>query len=179
MSLLNFINEFYWVLFASDPEFVSAGISICLLHVLHVISYRYSGVSVVSQWYLLLSGDIKRSPGPETLDFCCWNLNSIGAHDFLRVSLMEAYDSVYNYDLIGLVGTHLDSTIDEERLPLDGYSLHRNDHRHNIKRDGIWLYLVTVPECLVFEIQVNNRKYFFAVVNRSPTQDQSDFCNLK
>ena len=45
------------------------------------------------QWCLrttLLSCDIEINPGPETLDFCCWNLNSIAAHDFLRVSLMDS-----------------------------------------------------------------------------------------
>ena len=79
-----------------------------------------------TQWMVfrtvLLSGDVETNPGPETLDFCTWNLNSITAYDFLRVSLMEAYSSVYNYDLIGIVGTHLDSTVDEEKLSLNGYT---------------------------------------------------------
>ena len=37
-----------------------------------------------------LSGDVETNPGPETLDFCCWNLNTIAVHDFLRISLIEA-----------------------------------------------------------------------------------------
>ena len=67
---------------------------------------------------ILLSGDIEINPGPETLDFCCWNLNSIVAYDFIRVSLIEAYNSAFNYDLIAIVETHIDSTIDEGRLSL-------------------------------------------------------------
>ena len=59
------------------------------------------------QWFIfrtiLLSCDVETNPGPETLIFCCWNLNSITAYDFLRVSLIEAYNSVYNHDLIGIV----------------------------------------------------------------------------
>ena len=39
---------------------------------------------------ILLSGDVETNPGPETLSFCSWNLNSIIAHDFLRISLIEA-----------------------------------------------------------------------------------------
>ena len=35
---------------------------------------------------------------------------------------MEAYKSVYNYDLIGIVETHLDSTVEEEELALSGYT---------------------------------------------------------
>ena len=92
--------------------------------------YLYIGSSA---WYklnivlsfrdILLSGDVETTPGPETLDFCSWNLNSIIAHDFLRVSLIEAYNSIYNYDLIAIVETHLDSSIDEGRLALKGVTL--------------------------------------------------------
>ncbi len=68
------------------------------------------------QWLIsstiLISGDIESNPGPGTLSFCTLNLNSIAAYDFLRVSLIKAYNSVYNYDLIGVVGTHLDSSAD-------------------------------------------------------------------
>ena len=73
-----------------------------------------------TKWFVsrtvLLSGDVETNPGPETLGFCTWNLNSITAYDFLRVFLMEAYNSVYNYDLIDIVKTHLDSTVDEKKL---------------------------------------------------------------
>ena len=79
------------------------------------------------QWLLLktvlLSGDVETNPGPDTLDFCSWNLNSITSYDFLRVSLIEAYNSVYKYDMIGITETHLDSTFDNDRLSLDGSSL--------------------------------------------------------
>ena len=81
---------------------------------------------------ILLIGDIEVNPGPDTLSFCCWNLNSITAHDFLRVSLIEAYNSVYNNDLIGIVETHLDDTVDADRLALDGYSLYKANHPRNV-----------------------------------------------
>ena len=64
----------------------------------------------------MLSGDVETNP--ETLDFCTWNLNSIAAYNFLRVSLIEAYNSVYSYDLIGIVETHLDSSIDVGKLAI-------------------------------------------------------------
>ena len=130
------------------------------------------------------------NPGPETLDFCTWNLNSITAYDFLRVSLLEAYNSVYNYDLIGIVETHLDSTVDEDRLALDGYTFVRENHPQNVKRGGVGLYikdaipsrnrpdLVTLPECIVYEIQLHRKKYFFAVIYRSPSQGPEEFDNF-
>ena len=151
-------------------------------------------VTLHTQWLVfstvMLSGDVETNPGPETLDFCCWNLNSISAHDFLRVSLIEAYNSIYNYDLIGIVETHLDSNVEEERLALNGYSFIKDNHPQNVKRGGVGLYirdslaskrrsdLVTLPECIVYEIQVNRKKYFFTVIYRSPSQDQSEFDNF-
>ena len=146
------------------------------------------------QWLLLrtvlLSGDVETNPGPDTLDFCSWNLNSITSYDFLRVSLIEAYNSVYKYDMIGITETHLDSTVDNDRLSLEGYSFMRNDNLQNVKRGGVGLYikeslpskersdLVTLPECIVCEIQLNRKKYFFVVVYRSPSQDQGQFDNF-
>ena len=138
----------------------------------------------------MLSGDVETNPGPETLDFCCWNLNSITAHDFLQVSLIVAYNLVYNNDLIGIVETHLDNTVDDGRLTLDGYTFFRSNHPQNIKRGGVGLYvkdslpsqnrsdLATLPECVVCEIQLNRKKYFFVVIYRSPSQEQSEFDNF-
>ena len=165
-----------------------------------LFAYLYFYISCItcftlhSQWLvfktILLSGDIETNPGPETLDFCCWNLNSITAHDFLRVSLIEAYNSVYNYDLIGVVETHLDNNVVEDRMALDGYSFIKNNHPQNVKRGGVGLYykdslplknrsdLVTLPECVVCEIQINKKKYFFVVIYRSPSQSQSEFDNF-
>ena len=147
-----------------------------------------------TQWTVfratLLSGDVETNPGPETLEFSTWNFNSISVHDFLCVSLIEAYNSVYNYDLIGVVETHLDNTVDKDRLALDGYTFLNSNHPQNIKRGGVGLhvkealpstnrcYLVTLPECLVCEIELSRKKYFFVVIYRSPSQDQSEFDNF-
>ena len=147
-----------------------------------------------SQWvistFILLSGDVELNPGPETLKFCCWNLNSISAHDFLRVSLIEAYNSIYNYDLIGIAETHLDDSVDQERLILKGYEFINCNHPLNSKRGGVGLYvkdslpkkerpdIATLPESIVCELNLDRKKYFFVVVYRSPSQDQQEFDNF-
>ena len=129
------------------------------------------------------------TPPYPTLSFCCWNLNSIIAYDFLRVSLIETHNSICNHDLMGVVETHLDDTIDEERLILKGYDLITNSHPSNTKRGGVGLYIketlpktnrtdiVTVLECIVCELRLDRKKYFFVVVYRSPSQDQHEFEN--
>ena len=159
--------------------------------------YFYIGSSA---WYklnidlsfrdILLSGDVETNPGPETLEICSWNLKSIIAHDFLRASLLEAYNSIYNYDLICIVEAHLDSSIDEGRLALNGYTFIKNNHPLNVKRGGVGLYiknsipfinrfdLVTLPKCVVSEIRLGSSKYFFVVIYRSPSQEESEFENF-
>ena len=136
---------------------------------------------------IMLCGDVESNPGPDTFNFCCWNLNSITSYDFLRLSLLEAYNSIYKYDLISVVETHLDDSDDESRLQLDGYSFIKINHPLNVKWGGVALYvkdsipmnqrydLSTLPECVVCEIHINKRKYFFTVVYRAPNQDQDEF----
>ena len=108
----------------------------------------------------------------------------------MRVSLLEAYNSIYNYDSIGIVETHLDSSIDEGRLALNGYTFIKSNHPLNVKRGGVGLYskesipvinrfnLVTLPECVVSEIRLGSRKYFFVVMYQSPSQVESEFENF-
>ena len=67
---------------------------------------------------------------------------------------------------------HLDSTIDNDRLTLEGSSFLMNNHPHNVKRGGVGLYvkdslptterpdLVTLPECSVCEFQSHMKQYF-------------------
>ena len=120
----------------------------------------------------MICGDVETNPGPDTLNFCCWNLNSITSCDFLRISLIETYNSFYKYDLIGVVETHLNDSDDESRLQLEGYFFVKGNHPFNITRGGVALYgkdsipmkhryyLVTLPEWVVCDIHINKRKYF-------------------
>ena len=113
-------------------------------------------------------------------------MNSICAHDFLRISLIEAYNTVYNYDLIGTVETHLDNTVDETKLATDGYSFYKSNHPQNGKQGGVGIYvkesfparerndLETLSECIVCEIQIKGKKYFFTILYRSPSQSQEE-----
>ena len=53
---------------------------------------------------LMLSGDIKSNPGPrpssgQSFSICHWNLDSIVAHCFSKISLLRAYNSVHNVSL--------------------------------------------------------------------------------
>ena len=48
---------------------------------------------------IILSSDIENNPGPkpsscDKLSLCYWNLNSISAHNFMKLSLLLAYISM-------------------------------------------------------------------------------------
>ena len=92
---------------------------------------------------LLKHGDIEIDPGPKKklskcFSCCHWNANSILAHN--KLSLLAAYNSVLNYDLICLTETYLDSAIDPNNLLINDYKLLRTDHPDNVKRGGVCLY---------------------------------------
>ena len=72
---------------------------------------------------ITFSGDVELNPGPkrsaaQTFSICHWNLNSICAHKFAKLSLLRGYVSVHKFDIICLLETYLDSSIDDESLEI-------------------------------------------------------------
>ena len=59
-------------------------------------------------FFLLQShGEIELNPGPRktkenTLSVCHWNLNSITAHNFSKLTQLKAYTSTYKHDFTSL-----------------------------------------------------------------------------
>ena len=87
--------------------------------------------------------DIEENPGPKAnnscdcLSICHWKLNSICAHNFIKLSLLRTYISINKIDIICLSKTYLDylnSSIpsDYYNLELPGYTLACVDNPTNI-----------------------------------------------
>ena len=79
---------------------------------------------------IILSGDVEANPGPQSkgcqefsIHHC--NLNNIATHSFIKVSLLKAYITIYNYDVINLSEIYLDSRMpsDDNNLEISGYDL--------------------------------------------------------
>ena len=56
-------------------------------------------VILYSYYILLTHGDIGVNPGPKkncstSFSFCHWNLNSLTAHNYVKLSLLQGYNSV-------------------------------------------------------------------------------------
>ena len=89
------------------------------------INFYFNNVIFMFDSVLLLcSGDIHRNSGTvkRTLTFCHWNLNSVLAHNKIKISLLEAYDSVYHNDIIALTETQLNQRIPEDEILINGFS---------------------------------------------------------
>ena len=72
-------------------------------------------------------GVIEVNPGPKysSLTFCHWNLNGPTTNDNIKISLIQAYVTQYNCDIMCLSETFLNFSIqnDNDRIKIDGYSL--------------------------------------------------------
>ena len=168
-------------------------LAVLLLHLQRTIPYCFQCNSFFdSYFHLKLSGDVHPNPGPchgNTFKFCQWNLDSIAVNDFVKIPLIEAYNSVYNYDIIALFETYLDSSIPNESISLTGFSkeIYRSDHPNDVKRGGVCLYfkyslaikqrkdLQILDECIISELTIGRKKVFFVVVYRSPSQNAESF----
>ena len=73
---------------------------------------------------------------------CHWNLKSISAQMFTKVSLLLAYISVHKFDIICLSKIYLNSETpsDDQNLEMAGYNLVREDHLSNSTCGGVCVY---------------------------------------
>ena len=129
-------------------------------------------------------GDIEVNSGPKysSLTFCFWNLNSLTAHDNIKISLLQVYVTQYICDITYLSETFLNTSTqnDHDRIKIDGYNLIRSDHPNDSKKGGVCIYykknislikrddICTLDNCLVTEICSQNYKVI--LVTKSTTR---------
>ena len=129
---------------------------------------------------LTLSNDIELNPGPVSsnsfstgfLSFCNWNLNTLSKDDFYRISLLEAHNTEFNYDIISLCETSLDDSINVPENALPGYRFHACNHPSGDRIGGVGIfYKETLPlrirddlsfdEAIVPELMFGRKKNIF------------------
>ena len=125
---------------------------------------------------LVLSNDIELNPGNEFhdgfLSFCNWNLNSLSKNDFERISLLEAHNSIFDYDVLSLCQTSLnDQTVLLKKL-IENYEFVSCNNPSGNKHGGVGIFFKdslpleirrdsSFDECLFAEIRLSRKKYFF------------------
>ena len=171
-----------------------------------VLFMSHLSIPCTTLWYfqlvIYLSNDISKNPGPQfqsnSFNFMLWNLNSIVKDNFHRVSLIEAHNSVFNYDLISICETCLSDSVELPETLLDEYTFVLVNNPANTRRGGEGLFYknslpvvirndLSFEESIVAELKFGRKKIFFTILYRSPTFDHnslnfqaflSDFINL-
>ena len=101
-----------------------------------------------------------------------WNLNSIAKNNFERVQLIEAHNSIFNYDLISLCETSLNKSTEIPGSLLNDYTFIAVNHPDNVTHGGVRLfYKNSLPpklrndlafrESIVVELNFGRKKIFF------------------
>ena len=124
-----------------------------------------------------LSNDVHPNPGQfqnSYFTFMNWNCNSIAKDDFHRIKLLEAQNSVFNYDLISLCETSLN---DDVQMPDPGsylnneYTFISSNKPDNTRHGGVGLlYKNSLPlkvrndlsfsETIVVELKFGRKNFF-------------------
>ena len=155
--------------------------TILLIQILNTISQLCHFIPIwVPFLVIVMSNDTERNPGDNNLfTFCNWNLNSLTKDNFGRLNLLEAHNSLFNYDIISLCETNLNDTIELPINPLNGFNSIYSHHPSGNKRGGVALFYkenlplferndLSFDECIVTEIHIGRKKVFFTVIYRSP-----------
>ena len=160
----------------------------CFISWIHIFS-------LINIMLLLISG-IERNPGPilPRFSFATWNLDSILAREGCKLSSIEGLDSVYKFDIFGIVESYLDSSISNSKIEIPCFAPDpiRSDCKDigNRAKGGVCLYykdhiplkhrpeLELLNECIVAEINIKNKKIIYILLYRSPNQNPQVFANF-
>ena len=160
----------------------------CFLCILVFLIWCHTCTKTIPDWLLfiliLLANDIELNPGPQFqnnfFSFMNWNLNSLAKGDFERVSLIEAHNSIFDYDLISICETSLKDSIGIPDPLLNGYNFIPSNHPDDVSHGGVGLfYKTSLPvihrndlsfnESIVIELKFGRKNIFFTVLYRSPS----------
>ena len=104
-----------------------------------------------------------------------WNVNSIAKDEFQRVRLIEAHNSIFNYDLISICESNLNDSIKLPDILLNDHTLVHSKNPTNTRHGGVGLfYKNSLPikirndlffdESIVIELNFGRKTFFFAVL---------------
>ena len=91
----------------------------------------------------ILANDIELNPGDFSnsfFTFCNWNVNSLAKGNFQCVQLLEAHNTLYNYDLISLCEVSLNNTVEIPVPLLENYTFVSKNNPSNTRHGGVGLF---------------------------------------
>ena len=158
-------------------------VCICVLQIF-CLSFARELPPWLSALLITISNDIEKNPGPiyysNSFNFMNWNLNSLPTNNFARVQLIEAHNSLHNYDLISICETSLTDSQTSNVPELDGYTFVPANHPDNVSHGGVGIFYknslpivvrrdLSFSESIVIELKLGRKRIFFTVLYRSPS----------
>ena len=118
----------------------------------------------VSPWLptilVLLSNDIHLNPEPHFqnsfFNFMLWNLNSLAKDNFQRIRLIESHNSLFNYDLISICESSLNSSVELPETLINDYTFVSANNPANVRHGGVGLFVtndLSFDESIVIELK--------------------------
>ena len=170
LKLRKVLSQISFAILSIYLFYLATTTSACILCLLVFQNECLSLTQIIPQWLnillIILLDDVHQNPGPpfhnSFFNVMSWNVNSIGKDGFQRVRLIEAHNSIFNYDLISICETSLNDSI---KLPtrLDMAELvSKNSLPIKIRND------LSFNESIVAELNFGRKKFFFTVLYRSP-----------
>ena len=111
-----------------------------------------------------------------------WNVNSMAKDNFPRVRLIEAHNSIFNYDLISICETN--DSVELPEILLNDYMFVSVNNPANTRHGGVVLFNknslpvkirndLSFDESIVVELKFGRKKIFFTVLYRSPASNHA------
>ena len=154
--------------------------------------------SLINRILLILGGvEINLGPSPPSsskFSFATFNVDSLLARDGIKLSAIEGIDSIHKFDLFGICESYLSPKIDNSKIKIEGFSPDpfRSDclSTEGRPKGGVCLFfkdhvpikrrsdLEFLEECVVAEIVLKRKKFFYILAYRSPSQSPEIFSNF-
>ena len=183
----NSLSQIISVSFSLHILSIAVAPATCMLCLVLIQIWCHSLTKSVSSWLpiilIMLSNDIQLNPVPQFennfFNFMSWNLNSLSKKEFEQVRLIEAHNSIFNYDLISICETSLEHSSELKVPGLKGYTFLHASHSDNVTHGGVGLFYkdylpivsrndLSFDESIVIELKFGRNKIFFTVLYRSP-----------
>ena len=143
---------------------------------------------------IILSNDVHLNPGPHFqnnfFNFMLWKVNSLAKDNFQRVRLIEANNSIFNYDLVSICETSLNDSVELLHTLLNDYTFVPANNPANSRNGGVGLFYknslpvivrtdLSFDESIVVELKFGRKKIFFTVLYRTPSFNHTIYSKLK
>ena len=140
--------------------------------------------------FLFICVDVAENPGPNPsglFRFSHWNCNSLPAHNYQRISSIQAHITTNDLHLFAVTESALHKNIPNDQIDIPGFNAIRNDLPENDSHGGVLIFhradlgvkhrldLQNHANTLVLELSLSRKKVFFVLVYRKFSQTPEEF----